>query len=313
MALKVKVKNINGKYLIEAEGYGWGNCWLVIDGQDWKEVTQGWMDHEPVEICSRRLVDVHDGYRHKETGKLLTLDEWNSATAEWLTHRDSDYNWDDLDAEYAYRKFTSQYEYVKHSEPKDEPCDVVRVNLSGRTDHPYISPLRLLQEKTPDAPLYCYNCDLQRMVREVGKSLGFTEIDDERQRGRVFQIPSHSGIRFMKINGKYCVADKEFNDVGSLHAASWDECEQRYNRTMERLRDKFLLAETDIEASRPSIVTLNAINSELVTLGEMFALVNPTKKSYRDFQGAQRKVDEIKKIIADALATKETGQAGGRG
>lgn len=309
---KVQISKVNDRYLLEVKQWSPAER-LVIDGVEHRDVKDGWLSSEPVSIAVRRVRTVTDGYRNKDSGDVLSVEIYDAQAGEWLSHRDSDWNWDDLDAEFSYRKFTAAHERMTHDEDYDEPCDVVRVDITGRTDNPHIAPLRMLQSEVPDCPLYKYTPNLVKMAEDVGRELGFERIEDKlwdtsaQPVGAVWSVPTHShkDLEFMKIDGHYEYAKGDFQYPG-LAVGTWEECEEKYNRHVAIIRRRFANALARSSRVRPESATLFALKKDADELSKAVARIKPMSKSHRDYTQAKTLVGSMVSTLQAAITSLAT-------
>lgn len=206
----------------------------------------------------------------------------------------------DIDGEYAYKKFVSNWKevYKQNVEYKDIKIIISDLPVSEYTE---IVPLYQIGGSI-DNPF----CDLKttktNLLKQICSELKipFYMKDEYIKTGEKYVItcPSHSGLRYVKLNNNYIFSNDTYtakNDI--VFSGIYSECVEHLLSNKKYIKDivncninmedeKYL----DEESRR------NLLN-EFTKLEEYLCYVEPTKKSSNAFQKTKQKLNDIKKII----------------
>lgn len=243
---ELKVIKVAGQYVLKAPSAGW-NSWYEIDGVRFKD-SQDVVFQEPPEYAWKFTTNSKLTNYKKEDGSFLSIDEYKEQVAN-LTKDcacSDEPTFESLEQEYVYKKFIQSYTAVYVEEVTKAP---VRLDFQeyGDSRNPYIVSLRFLGQDISKC-LYQYVSNPQKMTREIGRELGFDEIEDntwnDKTKGFKFSIPSHS-FRYLKVNGCY-VLDDNFK-LSNISAGTLQECETAYKADKKKIEDVFLKQKSLIE------------------------------------------------------------------
>jgi hypothetical protein len=143
---------------------------------------------------TRILVEYQD-----KTGGVMPVSLYNKTVEDLLEHKDEDDNWDDIDHEYAYKKFTAawchpiaetkqvlvKHEVIRHDLPQSDYFDIVPIyTLGWKEDHNS----NFLCEFSPCVPV---------IARELAQKHGLT-----------YEGGSGDSVEYVQINGVYVYKQK---------------------------------------------------------------------------------------------------------
>jgi hypothetical protein len=149
---------------------------IKVDDKIYKDVTEVYLLHKPQEIKILKTISKVASYGN------LTPEQYEEEINKLIKLRDEDGDpiFDNLDDEYKYKKFIQEHppKYVKETIEID--TEIIEHNITGKTDIPYIKPLRVLKDKIPedDLILYRYTPNPYQMAKEIAKELGLEEVND---------------------------------------------------------------------------------------------------------------------------------------
>lgn len=139
-----------------------------------------------------------------KNGKILNIknydSKFNTLRGEGYIDKDSDFvQFDNLDDEYAYKKFVNEWKPVYETAVSLDPVKLEVIEVTFDTGSPYINPLWTIQSIAEGKNLYRLN----QMALEMDT---FTSLCGKHS--LLYEIPNHSHLRFAKIEGKYVFDDK---------------------------------------------------------------------------------------------------------
>lgn len=192
--------------------------WL-IDNEVVSVSYQGWAS-KGHQISVENVDSIHSiskhtvlrGYKNKEDGSSLSVEDYNHAASVLLKNstadEDGDVLWSDLDSEFAYRKWRAQWERITEEVTEySSPWLLDRTHILQDTGNPYIQ-AGFLTGKA-DVPLYNYSRSsaVAGMMAEKFKSLGMVFQKGTSYGGtegkHIWSNSEHSGLEYVVAFGKY--------------------------------------------------------------------------------------------------------------
>lgn len=286
------LKRINDVYLLVAEGYR--ESWIEVDGKEYKNFTEGWIAEKPKEIYVLKDETVVVAFGD------LTPDEYHACCAKLKGdgYNEEGDSWSDLDREFTYRRFVlnhpAKYEHRRIS----TRVDPVEIDITGRTDNPYIIPFRFLgNEVTPEVRQpYLYRPNPFEMAKTIAAEFGLELVEDSNVTGWTWSVPEHSRatLEYLKVSGKYSAYKRHLHGF-SMMTGAWEECENRYRQHMQNIRDLFaeevVKMEVVLKSPAKVISALREIQGQLAPLREKV-------KAYSVVMRIENQIDEIIKGIS---------------
>lgn len=278
-----------GSYLVTGSSY----TSLEVDGIPVQQATFVVSDLSSV-LDVRQIPGVITNYEN-ESGEVKTTEDYqlerDKLTANATKDSYGGYTFTDLDEEYAFRKFTKTWKPVK-SEPKVEKLPVefqvteVRIN-SGDPDI-----VSLWNAPSMGADSHLYSLDRNKISIPCFKTVC-------EELGLKYHNPSHSGVRFATIEGKYVFDDAldfgRYKFVGTL-----EQCKQEKKRIMTLIttRVKLLVA----KENNVSLIRSAEVLNDLKTIIRQVSKVKPMKTSNsQHFTSIQLIRELISKVEKDLL------------
>jgi hypothetical protein len=202
-------------------------------------------------INDRITIDKGDGYPVEYELHILPIKVVKKVTISSITHYDGpkgsikmimeykkeseelknkgyegeeDWEFDNLDDEYAYKKFIKTWEpHYQHKEVFED----VPFNVSGviYSEYKEIVPLAQLGGEI-DNPICNMSISPQDALKEICKELEVEFYSDDEKistKGHYIQNASHSGIKYAKMNGNYIFTKENYEKVCSFRG-TYEEC-----------------------------------------------------------------------------------------
>lgn len=306
MAEKVVVKKIGEAYWVKLP-YGFDE--LEINGERTKE-EKICLSEAPRSMVGIKFETLTVGYKSKD-GETTSVEEYvemrDRLQESRIEDAYGDMVWPDLESEFEFRKFMDRWTAEKEDYEDRTEIEFL-VEKYPESPHSYITSLRLIGGD-PGKALYEYVPDPCAMAREVAKEFGFAEVEDrnfgsDRTEGKSFSIPSHGGIRFMKVNGSYVCNDGD--KFPCIRAGSLKECTSRLEQNTNRLLEIFRKQLTIIEDEPIDKATRAKLISDLSSARSMVSRMSLKAKS--EVKGSQlaKKLKEME----DALIAGNGGKHG---
>lgn len=212
-------------------------------------------------ICTVTSINYVGGYLHKSSGNEITVDKYEELVTPLKDKgymEDGVMEFDNLDDEYAYRKFTQKYQTIrKTKQVVSDPKLIPLVTYQMSTENRYIQSLYALGASNSEGDNYQYNQQQawENIVRECFTELGMGYVDNisysQTKNKRVWSNSTHSGIRYVVAFGKYV-----FND--------------KYDKKRSHLRGSLESMKANYEADKKSIreVIISQYNTHFGTIDE---------------------------------------------
>lgn len=216
---------------------------------------------------------------------------------------DSDYElvFDDIDDEYAYKKFKQKWQPVYgRQESYSEPLVFTEALVRLETDNPFISSMFTTQAEFSD--IYTYNriAATMQIVRDTFTELGMVETADKgyasTAREKTFHIPGHSHVRYTQAFGTYCFNDSwevKSNQRGSLEQmkAQYAADKKKYSNHLKVMYNNHF-GEKSLD-----IISAKRIRSDLVGIAGSVSEIDPKQKSVGSKRAASSKITELIKYL----------------
>lgn len=224
------IKNTNNSYFIDKQYPCYGK--YLIDGinvGELEKILPIQFDHLPVVelIKESRLIDF---YKNGKGGKL-SVEEYKSRVEE-LDFSDKDGVFDDLDKEFAYKKFKKEWVPECKDVIEHIPVSLTVLYENVKSEFDDIHPMYTIQEKI-DAELFCWTPDFNSYVNEVAKKYDFVNIGLNAHyattKGRKYSFSNHNDLEYMTANGSY---------ASDLYKASIFKTKMRRGSYEEMVKDR---------------------------------------------------------------------------
>lgn len=295
-------KNKQGNYLITFPGNR--NTWEV----DGKEALLGYSNRtletdiipkEVFEVWQRTEIDYYQHCEHeKGCTDRLSFESYDRELQLLTAKGDLDICFDNLDDEFNYKRFIRTWNRVFKTIIDKIPYRVVVKELPY-SDYAEIQPIHQLGA-TPLEDFTCvYESQKIKWFREIAFSLGFSEDLNESQTiGMKYNVPTHSLLRFIKINGNYLNTAKEsFWENESSFRGSYVECKQKLEEDKQKIRDALnqqlrLIKDKELAASERAIIL-----TKLKEIKSRVFILNVKEKSSWDKRNLLSEMEELIKLL----------------
>jgi hypothetical protein len=240
------------------------------------------------------------GYKNKETGQIVSIEEFLSKTTELLSKREFDedndsYTWFTLEDKYNYEKYTAAYEQVRETETRwqDFKLEYYPVSYSAYQE---IVPLWQIGEPL-DNPMCKYNPTPQKWFKEIADELGFQQmlgnVNYSQTTGFKYSLGKHNDLKFVTMNGTYLYGsnsnDWEFFGVTD----TYENCVVRLNSDKKKIRDKIAQQKRLLEEASLNKNERAEILKELQVISSYLKDANAKEKSRSELETARGKVRKL--------------------
>jgi len=241
-------------------------------------------------------------YVDKDSNKL-SIDDFQEKTKELLKESEyTDYDgrtWNTIEDKHNYEKFIDKWDAIKKEVHKET---VLEYTLEEYPESPipsYIKPYRLISndKQNVNKCLFRYFAMPIKMAIEIANKHNFIRVDDvtfskENTTGMKYSIPTHSKLRYMKINGKYVVNDS-MNRFYGIQTGTLDECITRYNEHYNKIEKIFLTQKNLIENPDIPENYREEIYDKLKSILYSVSSIMPKAKSYSYKSQSISKINDL--------------------
>jgi hypothetical protein len=194
----------------------------------------------------------------------------------------------DLDAEFEYRKFVARWAIPQRGPEVVErtPVDLKVVEVRVNSGDPDIVSLWNAPHVVRDASLYQFDrtAYLRRTVRELAEASGLA-----------VDIPTHSGVRFAKLDNEYAFNDSFDTSRGNLFIGTLQQCKDEKQKWHSRVAE--IVNRHAIKKSGKPLTNAGDVLLALSDLRARLANVAPKGRSSESELGA------VRKRIGDLITT----------
>lgn len=238
------------------------------------------------------------GYKNKESGKIISVEEYNVKTAELLSKREFDEDspiWFTIEDKCNYEKYVSEYEQVKEQEFRwqDFPLEYYSISYSA---YPEIIPLWQIGEPL-DNPMCKYNPTPQKWFKEIADELGFQQLLGDANyaetKGSKYCFGKHGDLQFVTMNGTYLYGTSSDDWKFFGLTDTYDNCVARLNSDKKRIRDKITQQKRLLEESNLSKNERAEIMKELKVVMSYLFDVSAKEKSRSTLDTARGKLRKV--------------------
>lgn len=269
---------INGKSAVDQlRGFRHGE--LIVTSEKPEQVTY--------KISGRTLT----GYKNTETGNIVSVEDYREINNKIELTRDFDedseeYIYKNLEDEVFalrfYRTHTAIYENVE--EIHNVELEFIEYPVSAYSN---IIPLHSMDAKNVFETKCKFLPNNAELFFEVCASYG---IDKSR-----IEIPSHSGLRYAKIDDKYVGGMEEFEKTSSVSIiGTYEECVARLNSNRKKLEDaiSFQLAKQS-----QKVLDKTTVGNLLIELSTLQNRVRNLDVKQKDYSSQRSLLNQINELI----------------
>ena len=269
---------INGKSVVDPlRGFRHGE--LIVTSEKPESVTY--------KVSGRKLV----GYKNSETGLTINTAEYAAIMSDVESTRE----WDDDSEEYTYdsleaevfalrvaRTYAAVYEHV--DETHSVELEFIEYPVSAYSN---ITPLYSIDANSVFETKCKFVPNNSELFFEVCASFG---IDKSR-----IEIPTHSGLRYTKIDDKYVTGMEDFEKTASASIiGTYGECVARMNSNRKKLED---LVTMYIAKQSQKVLDKTTIGSLLIELSTIQNRVRNLDVKQKDYSSQRSLANQINELI----------------
>lgn len=222
-------------------------------------------------------------------GDTLTPSEYATMCG-CLYKCDDDGDWKNIDDEYAYKKFKERWKPI-YGEPSEirEPIELAITEVRTSSGHPAIKSLWNASTVPRERCLYSVNTD-SFLVSYLNKQCAI--------KGLSLDVPTHSGIRYAKIEGKYSFPDN-INHKGRAFIGTIAQCKEHISKLEELVNDAVTIA----FATKTNTTLMNAgqVAESLRAVHNQLYDITATKASASALNVVRNQVSTLIKNIVNNL------------
>jgi hypothetical protein len=240
------------------------------------------------------------GYKNKESGEIISVEEYGAKAAELLSKREYDEDndsstWFTIEDKRNYEKYIATYEQVRETETRwqDFKLEYYPISYSAYQE---IVPLWQIGEPL-DNPMCQYSPTPTKWFKEIADELGFQQIGGDANysetKGFKYRLGKHNDLQFVTMNGTYLYGSSS-NDWKFFGVTdTYENCIVRLNSDKKKIRDKIeqqkrLLEETSLNKNERA-----EILKELQIISSYLRDVSAKEKSRSALDTAQGKVRKL--------------------
>ena len=204
-------------------------------------------------VPGARVVDHYiDAEGSRRDSKL-----WCAERDRLLGRADADGDFDNLDDEYAFKKFEARWSPVYVEEPaRVEPVEYEVVEIRVNSGDPHIRSLWNSPHVEHDRRLYRVN---------QGEVAHDAAIRLAKEHGLALDIPSHSGLRFAKAEGQYIYDDQLDFSRARPFIGTLEQCKAEKKRVLALVEPPLMAAAAKKRGTRASPALLGELRQQLAT------------------------------------------------
>lgn len=282
----------DGLYLVEHFGWGIKLCVNGIEAPPGRLVVS---DPKVLGRCVVHPAPLLHYVNATDPSVTMSPERYAAERAELVRDREDeegDIDFESLDHEYAYKKFMATWRPV-HGESKVEiaPVEVDVVEIRRESGDPHIRSLW----NAPDV------VESKRGLYELNVlAAGLHAFRERCQRHSVtFEIPSHGGLEFAKINGAYVFSGRGYVQPKVAFIGTLEQCRERKREEVAMVTKAVDLARA--KQSTNPITEVGALIEKLEDIGRRLSLVSAQSSSRAAFSVARGKLsDLVESLVKEA-------------
>ena len=311
-------KTPTNTYLIEFVSIGMKFDHYIVDGNILQDLGKYVFKHVP-EIKHVRKQEKAIGYKNSSNAEL-TLDEYNKIVANLFNSKviyDDEFDhpkFPEIEDEVAWKRFEQlHWKPIYEAEFIETDIELSIFDIND-SENKYIIPYRMIDAniKDKDLHMFMYTPNLIELVRNIGKSYGFEEVDTkyssaDRTKGKKFSVPAFPNnrdnpLRYVSINGTYI--NQNLNHRG-ITIGTYEECLNRFNLHKNFIVSIFKLELESLNNVGISIVDRKLVMKELESILNNVNQIDSKVKTHKIQQTVINKVRNLMTTISESLNTEE--------
>lgn len=253
---------------------------------------------DPTTILNVRVFQPAVTHYENETGSTLSVESYMEQKSDLASKGtpeegySSSYVFDNLDDEFAYKRFLKTWKPVfGESRTEKEPVKLDVVEVRTNSGDPDIQSLWNSPQCATKAHLYT----LDRTAISLRDFKACCEAH-----GLDYNIPSHSGIRFAKIDGKYAGFDDMDFSKSPPFIGTLDQCKAEKLFLYKRVTNAIKLYIAKYR-TKPALKNAAEVLSDLDTIWSMVQKATPMKASRDNHTAALAAINKLQTSVRREL------------
>ena len=253
--------------------------------------------------------NVIDYYQEVEGVNILTEQEYGIKKEELIKNAEYDnnnccYDFKTIEEELAFKYFEKGWKVVYKTICENELLDIV-IKQNPVSEYPEIVPMFGLDDilNCKDG-MFQYTPTPVKWFNEKMQSLGLKLVGEyEKQEEGTYSLSSHSGIRFAKLNGQYCVNEEEakFNQ----DRGTYEQCVARRKKDIESISTTCLKAYNKYYVKKLPENAMKLTIEFIDSFGKNLNNLEVKSRYYDDYRYAVKQFTEFKQNILKSLQNEQ--------
>ena len=245
------------------------------------------------ETSERKLI----GYNNTETNTTISVNQYNAIVNNKIEETreyddDSDeYTYQTLEAEIFAIRFFKSHTAIFETQTTIHNMDIEFISYPV-SEYSNIVPLYSIDAKNVFETKCKFTPNNLQLFKDICKARG---IDDSR-----IDIPSHSGLRFVKIDDKYISGMEEFEKTSNREIiATYDECVVRMNSIKANLTELVNFHFAKQSQNVLDKATVGHLLGQLKTLQNLVYGLDVKQKEYSSQRAIATRINELIKVYQE--------------
>ena len=289
-------KYTNGAVVVKNLGYA---RTYNIDGKIYKGIDEIILSEIPTKIQEVQNQSVILDYKYHKDDNAIILEKDYQTALQSLTDRcDEDGNFDNLDNEFAYRKFIESW-IPNNTKNIEEIIDVeFNVFVLQEIEEKYKSHIYSVahHHNWDGSEYYCgVIINIKLIVSQLAEKYGFKEVDKYSSDSlNTFSHPDNTG-RFLKINGNY----HDHQVVLQLRYLTYDQAKEHVDKISNIFEESFKIERALLNQDECDAATISNILQNLIDIQKHFDKVIPSQKTKLHYSKVGSQLKDLINILID--------------
>lgn len=253
--------------------------------------------------------NVIDFYQEVDGTNTLTEQEYKLKKEEYTKNAEYDddnycYNFNNLEEELQFKYFEKGWKAVYKTIWENELLDIV-IKQSPVSEYPEIVPMFGLDDiLNCKEGMFQYTPTPVKWFNEKMQSLGLRLIGEyDKQEEGTYSLSNHSGFRFAKLNGQYCINEEEskFN----TERGTYEQCVNRRKKDIESINTTCLKAYNKYYVKKLPENAMKSTIEFIDSFGKKLNSLEVKSRYYDDYRYAVKQFTEFKQNILKSLQNEQ--------
>ncbi|MDD4410850.1 MAG: hypothetical protein PHE32_04055 [Candidatus Shapirobacteria bacterium] len=289
------IKYSENSYFIPKQYTGLGYYEIMVDNvkvEKFDDILPLKFNHIPtIEIIKKS--NVIDYYKNKSEQKL-SVEKYTEKVG-LLDKSDEDGEWENIDDEYKYKKFTQNWEAVYRQVIENVPVQLNVLYQNTKSEYDDIIPIYSFTDDVSD-DIFIWKPDFQKYVCEIAEKYKFMNIGFNQSygatNGRKFSFGRENSIEYMTMCGTYASGLYENWDLRiKERKGKYEELVEYRNKAIKLIDDYFLRAYQKTNESKINNVGALIINLE--SIKDIVKSIDTKNKTIYEWKNAIKKIDTL--------------------